>query len=88
VTIDVVLLTQKDCAFCDQAHEILTRLQSDFTLNITTLDIASEDGIQMASEGGVMFAPGLFVDGKPFSYGRPSERKLRKRFHALTRIPA
>ncbi len=25
-----------------------------------------------------MFPPGLFLDGEPFSYGRPSERKLRK----------
>ena len=84
---DVVLLTQKDCAFCDQAHEVLTRLQSEFTLKITTLDIDSEDGTQMASEGGVMFSPGLFVDGKPFAYGRLSERKLRKHLQGLMRIP-
>lgn len=25
-----------------------------------------------------MFAPGLLVDGEPFSYGRVSERKLRR----------
>jgi len=31
-----------------------------------------------------MFPPGLFLDGEPFSYGRPSERKLRK---ALERQP-
>jgi hypothetical protein len=25
-----------------------------------------------------MFAPGVLVDGEPFSYGRLSERKLRR----------
>lgn len=25
-----------------------------------------------------MFPPGIFLDGEPFSYGRPSERKLRR----------
>jgi hypothetical protein len=26
----------------------------------------------------VLFAPGVLVDGAPFSYGRLSERKLRR----------
>ena len=26
----------------------------------------------------MLFAPGVLVDGRPFSYGRLSERKLRR----------
>ncbi len=26
----------------------------------------------------MLFPPGIFLDGEPFSYGRPSERKLRR----------
>ncbi len=25
-----------------------------------------------------MFPPGIFIGGEPFSYGRPSEKKLRR----------
>jgi len=88
MTISVILLTQKDCAFCDQARDILTRLQGEYGLAVKTLEIDSEDGTRLASEGGIMFAPGLFVEGEPFSYGRLSERKLRKHFQGLTRILA
>lgn len=31
-----------------------------------------------ASLMGILFAPGVLVDGAPFSYGRRSERKLRR----------
>jgi len=33
-------------------------------------------------KGGLLFPPGILIDGEPFSYGRPSERKLR---HELDR---
>ena len=32
----------------------------------------------MARAAGIMFPPGILIDGEPFSYGRPSERKLRR----------
>jgi len=31
----------------------------------------------MARAAGIMFPPGILIDGEPFSYGR-SERKLRR----------
>ena len=33
--------------------------------------------------GGVMFPPGIFIDGRAFAYGRPSERALRREIERL-----
>lgn len=76
--VEITLLTQQQCAYCDDAKELLERLSRDYPLSIRTLDIATPEGQELATRGGVMFPPGLFLDGEPFSYGRQSERKLRK----------
>jgi hypothetical protein len=47
-------------------------------LSITTIDLNSPEGQGIATRGGILFPPGIFLDGKPFSYGRPSERRLRR----------
>lgn len=74
----VMLLSQQECAFCDQAKDILGRLQREFELEISEVDMASPEGAALAERGNIMFPPGIFLDGEAFSYGRPSERKLRK----------
>lgn len=74
----VTLLTQPQCASCDEAKALLARLGGEYPLTVSTRDLASADGQELAARGGIMFPPGIFLDGEPFSYGRPSERKLRK----------
>lgn len=74
----VTLLTQEDCAFCDQAKAILDRLSTEFDFTVRFLDIGSQEGQRHAGEGGILFPPGILIDDEPFSYGRPSERKLRR----------
>ncbi len=75
---EVLLLTQENCGFCAQAKEILDRLSGEYQLSVTTLDLNSPEGQALAMGGGVLFPPGIFINGEPFSYGRPSERKLRR----------
>lgn len=75
---EVILLTQENCAFCDQAKEMLDRLSSEYPISVSTLDLSMPEGQALAGRGGVMFPPGIFLDGEPFSYGRPSEKKLRR----------
>ena len=75
---EVLLLNQDNCGFCAQAKEILDRLSGEYQLSVTTLDLNSPEGQALAMRGGVLFPPGIFIDGEPFSYGRPSERKLRR----------
>lgn len=75
---NVTLLSQDQCKYCDQAKTVLERLAADYRLSISTLDLASDAGRALAESGGVLFPPGVFLDGEPFSYGRLSERKLRR----------
>lgn len=77
--IPITLLTQASCGFCDQAKQVLNRLAADYPLQVTEIDLTSEEGQRLAASAGVLFAPGVLVDGKPFSFGRLSERKLRRK---------
>lgn len=79
---DVIVLSQPRCHLC-QANAVLTRLSQEFSLSVREVDLASAHGRRLAQEGGVMFPPGVIIEGQPFSYGRLSERKLRKRLQHL-----
>jgi thiol-disulfide isomerase/thioredoxin len=74
---NILLLTQENCGFCEQAKDILDRLSREYWISITTLAMDSPLGQELAQRGGLLFPPGLLIDGEPFSYGRLSERKLR-----------
>jgi hypothetical protein len=74
----ILLLTQEHCGFCEQAKDILERLSREYWLAVSTLDMGSPKGQELAMDGGLLFPPGVLIDGVPFSYGRLSERKLRR----------
>ena len=74
----VTILTQDDCAFCDQAKDVLRRVAADTPLDVEELGLGTERGSELARRSGLLFAPGVFVDDRFFSHGRLSEKKLRK----------
>jgi glutaredoxin len=74
----VTLLTQDACGFCGEAKALLGRLSHEYPLQVVEVDLSSEQGERLALAGGIMFPPGILLDGEPFGYGRPSERKLRR----------
>lgn len=76
--VEVTLLTQEHCRFCDLAKEILDRVGRDYPLVVREVDLTSAEGQRLATTVGVLFAPGVLLDGAAFSYGRLSERKLRR----------
>ncbi|WP_102143059.1 glutaredoxin family protein [Mycobacterium hubeiense] len=76
--VQITLLTQTSCALCELAKGILDRLSQEYPLSVTEVDLRSDMGRRLAADAAVMFAPGVLVDGEPFSYGRLSERKLRR----------
>ena len=76
--IEVTLLTQADCQFCEIAAAVLARVGEDHPLTVRNVDLDSEDGRALAARHGVLFAPGVLLDGEMFSYGRLSERRLRR----------
>jgi len=75
---EITLLIQDDCALCEHAKNVLERVRADHPLTLTEIDLRGEQGAALALQAGVMFAPGVLIDGQPFSYGRLSERRLRK----------
>lgn len=74
----ILLLTQENCGYCDLAKKMLDRLCVEFPLSISTLSLDTQRGQELAQQNGILFPQGLFIDGKAFSYGRPSEKKLRR----------
>lgn len=76
--VDVTLLVQPDCSLCDHAKQVLARVAVDHPLTVRELPLDTEEGRAMAERGGVLFAPGIFVDGAPFGFGRLSEKRLRR----------
>lgn len=85
--IEVVLLTQNACGLCEHAKQVLERLARDHRLRITEVDLTSDRGQRLAAQAGVVFAPGVLLDGEPFSFGRLSERKLRRALAARDTPP-
>ena len=82
----VTLLTQADCGLCEHAKTVLDRVQHDpatpVQLRVVDVDLGSDEGRRLAGEAGVLFAPGILLNGKPFAHGRLSERKLRRALQA------
>lgn len=74
----ITLLTKPDCDLCEHAKEILARVAADTAVDVDTVDLGSEQGRELAERARMAFPPGVLIDGEPFSYGRVSERKLRK----------
>lgn len=88
-TVTVTLLTQTTCNLCEQAKGVLAALQHDLALpvrlDVHEVSLDTDQGRALASAAGMMFAPGVLLDGKPFSHGRLSERKLRRTLNSLPR---
>lgn len=74
----VTLLTQADCHLCDHAKQVIGRVAEDHPIRLEEVSLGSETGKDLATKAGVLFAPGVLIDGAPFAFGRLSERKLRR----------
>jgi len=72
----ITLLSQDNCGFCEHAKKVLARVGVRYPLQVTEVALDSAEGQAIATSAGVLFAPGVLVDGQPFSFGRLSERKL------------
>jgi glutaredoxin len=78
----VTLLTAPDCEWCEQAKAVLARVGWDYDLEVTECSTATEEGRDLMVRHRVAFPPGVLIDGEAFSYGRLSERKLRRELAA------
>lgn len=76
--LEIVMLTQDNCGYCEEAKGLFQRLRSEFQLSVSEVDLNTPEGQALAERGGILFPPGIFIGGEPFCYGRPSERKIRR----------
>lgn len=76
--IEVTLLTQADCWYCEIAVGVLARVGQDHPMTVRHVGLDTDDGRALAARHGVVFAPGVLIDGEMFGYGRLSERRLRR----------
>ena len=65
----ITLLTQDDCALCEHAKRVLARVGTDHPIEVTEIGLETEAGCHLAARAGVLFAPGVLIERRPFSYG-------------------
>ena len=75
---NVVFLTQTACDLCDHASHVLRRLSAEYDLTVRYVSFDSAEGRTLATHHRLVFAPGILLDDQAFSYGRLSERRLRR----------
>jgi glutaredoxin len=80
----VTILTAENCGFCEEAKRLLGKLAPEYGFTIELKDFNSDEGQALATEGMLMFPPGIVIDGRPFSYGRPSEKAIRRELAKLS----
>ncbi len=78
MTTVITLLTRPDCALCAHAKRVLDRVGAEHPLRVDEVNLDSSHGQQLAARSGVMFAPGILLDGQPYAFGRLSEKALRR----------
>lgn len=81
-SVEITLLVQPACGLCDHAKAVLARVGADHPITVREVDLTGDEGRVLAERSGVLFAPGIFVDGAPFGFGRLSEKRLRKALDA------
>jgi glutaredoxin len=77
-TLRVTVLSAPACELCEHAKAVLARVGEDYDFEIEECSTQTEQGRRLMVEHKVAFPPGILLDGEPFSYGRLSERKLRR----------
>jgi glutaredoxin len=78
----VTLLSAPDCELCEHAKAVLARVGEEYDLEVAECSTATEAGRDLMVRHRVAFPPGVLIDGEAFSYGRLSERKLRRELAA------
>ena len=75
---EITIVTTADCAFCEQAKQVLERVAADVQVAVREVPLDSPEGRRIAERVAAPFLPVVLLDGEAFSYGRLSERRLRK----------
>jgi thiol-disulfide isomerase/thioredoxin len=73
----VVLVTRTGCGLCEQAAGVLQRLAEEYPISVAALDFDTARGQELAQRTGILYVPGVVIDGMAVVEGRISEKVLR-----------
>lgn len=82
--VEILLVTSPGCHFCEFAWNILASLKTQYRLSVSELPLLSPQGQELAARDGILFPPGIYVNGEFFGFGRVSAGRLRRRLEAIT----
>jgi len=83
-TIEVKLVTGLGCKPCEKVKKHLDRLNEDFPeLQVTEVDIGSEEGTALAVRYRLAGLPGILINGRMSLVGEVSEKLLRERLNLV-----
>ena len=74
----VLILDTPGCATCKSAEELIDLIKKEEKLQFQVEVIDITVNPEMHEKYPVMSAPGIVIDGKLFSEGKPFEEKLRE----------
>ena len=77
---DAILVVRGDtCELCTHALAVLDRVSSRHQLRVRILHADTEQGrAALLAAGAAAFTPVLLLNGRPYAYGRLSERALHR----------
>lgn len=81
--IHVQLLSTEGCKYCAEAHALFEQLRDEYPLEFAVVDLETDSGRELALDHGILFPPGIFIEGELLQYGRPSKGKVRARLAEL-----
>ena len=76
--VHVLLLTADACHLCDHAKAVIAEIAEEYPLEVTEIPITSLQGQSLVQRDAILIAPGIYVNGELFGYGRLSGGKLRR----------
>ena len=80
----ITFVTSQGCHFCRDAKTLLGELETQFLLEVTEIDLTSDEGRSIALRWRVPFPPVILIDGEYHAHGRISGRKLTKALETVT----
>ncbi len=80
MTINIEILTKKDCCLCDDAKEIVERVLSDYPANLTLTDIESDPALFDSYKERI---PVVRINGEEIFVYKAHETTLRKKLDKL-----
>lgn len=82
--INIKLVTIQGCHTCKEVKELLQELKADYKLNITEVNVQSEEGDELSKKHSITAAPGLIINEELFSTGAVEKGKLKTKLDSLT----